>query len=109
MPDIEIILICAAPVIIAILTGVLTFIFAKHRSKKRKEKSKFNYIHSGMTEKDLYSQFGTPKKTFAVDSTSKVVTFTEKKWGLITVETIVAQVSIKDGVVTNIEICNEAP
>ena len=105
MPDIKLALISLAIAIgVAIVVGVPIYLFVKRHINSRKEKSKFNLIKIGMKESDLYAQFGTPQKTLSVDSSSKVVTFIDKKWGLFFVDTIVAQVSIKDGIVTNLDI-----
>lgn len=87
-----------------ILLGVGMILISRYRKKKRRQKANFNSIRVGMKEQDLYRLCGTPKETFEVDSTSKVVTFIEKVWGIIFVDSVVAQVSIKDGIVTNVEI-----
>ena len=52
----------------------------------------------------LYAQFGAPKQTIEADSTTKVVTFHENKWSLLFLlyVGIEAQVSIKNGIVTNV-------
>lgn len=116
MPDSEVFLIL---IVILGITAVTVLIFVplyfylKHRKKKLKESSKFNLIRIGMSESELYAQYGTPHKTFCVDDSSKVVTFIEKKFSLLTclttgTEVMTAQVSIKDGIVTNLEITAES-
>ncbi len=79
-------------------------VIAKKSSERVKQKSKFNNIQIGMTETDLYAQFGAPKQTIEADSTTKVVTFHENKWSLLFLlyVGIEAQVSIKNGIVTNV-------
>ena len=65
-----------------------------------------NVVEIGMPEQTLRDLLGAPKKTLDVDATSKVLTYVDKKYSflwLVATE-VEAQISIKDGVVTNVSI-----
>lgn len=90
-------------VMIIVLVPVCILIF-KRADEKCKNKSKFNNIQIGMSETQLYSEFGAPKQIFEADSATKVLTYREYKYAMLFLIRvgIEAQVSVKNGVVTNV-------
>ena len=108
MVDTSLLLIIIGSILGISLLAVCFFYFIKFRNKKFREKSKFNNVYIGMSENELLSLLGVPKTIFNVDNYSKVVTYVDSKFDLLFfLYTLTAQISIKEGIVTNIKITNK--
>ena len=90
----------------AVVVFVLTWLFFAHINKRHRDTTKLNDVQIGMSEQTVHDLLGAPRKTIDVDATTKVLTYVDKRYSflwLVATE-VEAQISIKDGVVTNIQI-----
>ena len=91
---------------IVVVAFVVTWLFFTFINKRHKDTTKLNNVKIGMSEQTVHDLLGAPRKTIDVDATTKVLTYVDKKYSflwLVATE-VEAQISIKDGVVTNVQI-----
>ncbi len=105
-----IIITIAVVVIVCPIAAVILKSINKNAAEKHKGASKLNAIKIGMSEAELYSEFGQPKEVTEFDSTAKIVTYQDKQYKMLFTRTTVteAKVKIKNGVVIDVELSSDA-